>query len=628
MWTDSKFLWLLLSAAVVGILEFLSLGGVRLPAWFEIPFFLAFILGIGYQTLWHGFLSLASFNFKNIQTLMLIAVAGAWQLGKYEEAAVVITLYTLAEKLEDIGMEKSRSALGSLFEKMPKTAFLKNLRRAVPIDEVRLGDALLIKPGEMIALDGKITAGISFVDESSITGESIPQEKFAGDSVYAGTLNLQGHLEIEVSKTKQNTTFARIQELTSQAANVKAPTQQFIERFSQYYTPSVIILAFLWTAIPVLFLGQSLDMQLANGLSILVIACPCALVISTPISIYSAIGNASKQGVLIKGGKYLESIGQIKAAAFDKTRTLTFGKPIVSDIIPFGNCSKAHLLECAAGIEIFSEHPLAESIVEAAKRENLSFHPVENFMSVTGKGAKADCLVCSDRHHCIGKLPFIMEEHEVPPSVISEIDALLSQGKTAVVIATHKEVEGVIALTDEVRPQSAPLILALKKMGIKPIMLTGDHESPARIAASQIGIEDVRSELLPEDKARIMQELTEKYRTVAMVGDGVNDAPALALSTVGISFGSLGSDAAIEAASIVILHDRLEAIPFLIRLGKKAIATIQFNVALAISVKLIFISLALFGMSNLGLAIFADVGITLIVILISLRLLNWKEVKY
>lgn len=624
MWRDSKFLWLVSAAVIVGILEFFALAGVRLPQRIEIPFFLIFILAVGYQTLWHGLKALVTFNFKSINALMLIAVVGAWYLGKYEEAAVVIVLYTLAEKLEDIGIEKSQSALSELLEKMPKFVLLKDQNQQVPVEQVQVGDIIVVKPAEMIALDGKVIKGVSFVDESPITGEPIPQEKFVDDPVYAGTLNKQGYLEVEVLKTATNTTFAKIKELTFQAIQVKAPTQKFIETFSQYYTPAVILLAFLWIAFPTLVLGYPLDPWLARGLSLIVIACPCALVISTPVSIYSAIGNASKQGALIKGGKYLEAIGQIKAIALDKTRTLTYGRPTVSDVIPYGKSSKEHLLECAAGIEIFSEHPLAQSIVEAAQKENLSIHSVENFKSIVGKGAQADCLVCSDKHHCLGKLHFILEEHHVPEIIIKEIEELQKQGKTSVIIATHQEVEGVIALTDEIRPESERLIVGLKKLGIAPILLTGDHLSSAQVVAHQLGIEDVRADLLPEDKAQMIQQLVNQYKTVAMVGDGVNDAPALALSNVGVTFGSLGSDTAIEAASIVILNDRLDVIPFLVRLGRKTIQTIRLNVALAIAIKFIFIALALIGMSNLALAIFADVGVTLIVILISLQLMNWR----
>lgn len=625
MHQDPKFLWLLFAALLVGTLEFLSLASIRLPYPIEQPFFLLLILAVGYQTLWHGFIALVSLNFKSISALMLIAVIGAWYLGKYEEAAVVIVLYTLAEKLEDIGIEKSQSALSSLLDQMPKFVRLTGRNDDVPVDAVKIGEIMAVKPGDMIALDGKVLLGISFVDESPITGEPIPQEKIEGDLVYAGTMNKHGYLEVLVLKSAQNTTFAKIKELTYQAVQQKAPTQKFIELFSQYYTPTVILLALAWIIIPTVFLGYPFDPWLARGLALIVIACPCALVISTPISVFSAIGNASRQGALIKGGKYLEAIGQIKAIALDKTRTLTFGRPVVSDILPYGNETKENLLECAAGIEIFSEHPLAQSIVDAAKKNQLTLHPVENFQSFMGKGAKADCLVCSDRHHCLGKLPFILEEHEVPQAVIHDVDRLLQEGKTAVIIATHKRVEGVIALTDEVRPESLQLINGLKQLHIHPVLLTGDHDAPARMVANQLGIDDVKSGLLPEGKVKIIEEMVKKYQVVAMVGDGINDAPALAMSNVGITIGSLGSDTAIEAASIVILSDRLDVIPFLVKLGRRTLQTIRFNVGLAISVKMIFVVLALMGMSNLALAIFADVGITLIVILIGLNLLKWNN---
>ena len=625
MFSNPKFVWLLSTCILVGILEFLSLAGIRLPPSIDIPFFLIIILGIGYKTLWHGFQALMTLNFKSINALMLIAVFGAFYLGKYEEAAVVIVLYTLAEKLEDIGIETSQSALAALIEKMPKFVTLKQGNRQVPIDEVKVSDAILIKPFSMIALDGKVVSGSSYVDESTITGEPIPKDKYMGDNVYAGTLNKNGFLEVEVTKAAQDTTFAKIKELTFQATKVKASTQKFIESFAQYYTPSVILLAFLWVLVPTVIFQQPFDPWLLKGLSLIVIACPCALVISTPISIYSAIGNASTHGALIKGGRYLEAIGQITAIALDKTRTLTYGQPVVSDIIPLGKSTKEHLLSCAAGIEIFSEHPLAQSIVEAAKQGKFTPHDAENFQSVVGKGAKADCLVCEDRHHCIGKLSFITEEHHVPQPIIDEVDRLQKQGKTSLVIATHQEVEGIIALTDEIRPESKALIAGLKKLGIRPIMLTGDHLASAQFVAQQIGITEIKADLLPEDKAAAIKELVNQHKSVAMVGDGVNDAPAFALSNVGITIGSLGSDTALEAASIVILNDRLDIIPFLVRLGRKTIRTIKFNTGLAISIKLIFIALALFGMSNLALAIFADVGVTLIVILISLRLLKEKE---
>src|SRR5581483_8467444 len=307
----------------------------------------------------------------------------------------------------------------------------------------------------------------------------------------------------------------------------------------------------------------------------------------------------------------------------DKTRTLTYGKPVVTDVVPFGENTREHLLACAAGIELYSEHPLAQSIVDNAREEKITLHEAENFEAVLGKGAKADCVVCYDRHHCVGKLAFITEEHAVQEEVVARVDALQRQGKTSIIISSDREVEGIIAVTDELKPESKGVVASLRRLGVTTAMLTGDNHVPAMAVASEIGITDVRAELLPEDKAAAVSDLAKKYGPVAMVGDGVNDAPALALSSVGISMGAAGSDTAIEASSIAILNDRLELIPYLIALGRKTISTIKLNTAMAILIKLVFVGLALAGMSNLVLAILADVGVTVIVILNSLRLLRF-----
>ncbi len=619
---DRKFLWLLFSALTVSLFEFFALAGLRLPSSLEQPFFFVFILITGHQTLWHGWKALMGFHFDSIQALMCIAVAGAWYLEKYEEAAVVIVLYTLAEKLEEMGLERSRASLESLLKEMPPSAFLPSRNARVPLEEVAIGEIIGIKPFERIPLDAKVLSGLSFVDESLITGEPLPQEKTGGDNLYAGTWNKQGYLEAEVLKSSQDTVLAKIQSTTLEALRLKAPSLQFIERFSRYYTPTILLLAALWIFIPVIFFGQSLAPWLAEGLAMIVIACPCALVISAPVAIYSAMSNASSQGIWIKGGQYLEGIGKIRAMALDKTGTLTYGRPVVSDVIPYGGLSKAQLLECAAGIELFSEHPLAQSIVEAAKKEGLTVHPVENFRSFAGKGAQADCLICTDAHHCLGKLPFILEEHAVPEEVILRVEELQQSGTTPIVIATREGVEGIISLTDEVRSESRGLIDELGELNITPILLTGDHWPAARSLALQLGIGVVQAELLPEEKAQAIEKLMKQYGSVAMVGDGINDAPALALSSVGISTGAIERHAAVEAAAIVILNGRLDRLPSLVRLGRKTTRLIQLNTMLALGVKLLFVAFALTGTSNLALAIFADTGVTFMVILNSLRLRN------
>jgi len=627
---------MLFSVALVAVFEFLSLAnidvfkyvvGERYSRLAAAPFFAALILLIGRRTLWSGVNALTRLNFKSINLLMTIAIVGAFYLGEYEEAAVVVVLFTLGETLEKFGIATSKSALQALVNRAPKTAAIKAADGQIterPLDEINLGDILILKPSDMIAMDAEVVSGSSSVDESTITGEPLPRDKHAGDTVFAGTLNMQGYLEARVTKLAKDSTLSKIIETTFAATKTKAETQKFIETFAGYYTPSIIFIAVLLVAVPTLFLAQPFNVWFEQAITILVIACPCALVISTPISIYASIGNASARGALVKGGKYIEAIGQVKAIAMDKTRTLTYGKPKVTDVIPFGETTREHLLACAAGIETYSEHPLAQAIVDAARDEKIEFHGAENFQAVMGKGAQADCIVCYDKHHCIGKLPFITEEHSVQEEVVKKVEELQQQGKTSIVVSSHGGVEGIIALTDELKPESKQAVIDLRELGIETIMLTGDNRAPAEAVAAIVGIIEVKADMMPEDKADAIRDLLKKYGSVAMVGDGVNDAPALALSNVGVAMGAAGSDTAIEAASIAILNDRLELIPYLVRLGRKTISTIRINTTAAVLTKLVFVVLAILGMSSLAMAIFADVGVTILVILNSLRLLNFK----
>ncbi len=636
LWQDTKFRWMIFSVTIVAVFEFLSLADIdvfryivpeRYSRWLAAGFFAAIIIAIGWRTLFSGLQALAKINFKSINLLMTIAIIGAFYLGEYEEAAVVVVLFTLGETLEKFGIASSKSALQALVDRTPKMAAIKNAAGQIleiPVEEINVGDILVLKPSDMISLDAEVVSGSSSVDESTITGEPLPKDKHEGDLVFAGTLNMQGYLEARVTKLAADSTLSKIIDITFAATKTKAETQKFIETFAGYYTPAIIVVAALLVIIPTLFFAQPFNQWFEQAITILVIACPCALVISTPISIYGAIGNASAKGALVKGGKYIEAIGQIKAVAMDKTRTLTYGKPKVTDVIPFGETTREHLLACAAGIESYSEHPLAQAVVDAANEEKIEIHGVENFQAVMGKGAKADCVVCYDKHHCIGKLPFITEEHQVQEEVVKQVEALQLQGKTSIVVSSHDGVEGVIALTDEIKTESKSTIAELRELGVEIVMMTGDNHAPAMLVAKEVGITEVKAEMLPEDKADAVRELLAKYGATAMVGDGVNDAPALALSSVGIAMGAAGSDAAIEAASIAILNDRLELIPYLIRLGRRTISTIKINTALAIATKLVFVVLAILGISSLALAIFADVGVTVLVILNSLRLLSFK----
>jgi Cd2+/Zn2+-exporting ATPase len=387
----------------------------------------------------------------------------------------------------------------------------------------------------------------------------------------------------------------------------------------------VVAASFLLVLVPVALLGKPFAPWFIQALTLLIISCPCALVISTPVTIFSAIGNATQRGALIKGGRFIEEMGRLKAIAFDKTRTLTRGEPTVSDVFTFDDFSPKEVLACAAGIETFSEHPIARSILDRAEAENIEPHPFENFEAVSGKGLKGECLVCSDSHQCLGNIRFVSEEHHAGEEVLKQVQELERQGKTAIVISDHKRVKGVIGVTDEIRGESRPVINDLLSLGITPLILTGDNGSSARFVASQLGIERVSAELLPHQKVEELTRLLQEYQHVAMVGDGVNDAPALASASVGIAMGAIGSDLAIENADIALMNDNLQIVPYLVKLGRKTVSKIRFNTVSAVLIKFLFLALALTGMSSLVLAIFADVGVTVLVILNGLRLYGFRE---
>jgi Cd2+/Zn2+-exporting ATPase len=621
---DRRFLLLLGSVVIVILLEILSLLGIHLPSPYEPFIFLAFVLGTGFPVIRNGLKALIKLDFSSISLLMLIAVTGAFYLGQYPEAAVVIVLYVLGERLEEIGIQNSRSALEQLVNQSPKAAFIKKENSFIPIDKIPVGTVIQVKPHTMIPLDGVIESGESAIDEATITGEPIPKTKSVGDEVFSGTMNRNGFIEIRTTKLAADTTFSKILQLTFQSHAIKSNTQKFIQRFAKIYTPTIVVLALLVLGIPTILGNGEFNHWLQQAITLLVIACPCALVISTPVAIYAAIGNASAKGILIKGGLYLEAMSTIKAIGLDKTRTITYGTPVVSDVISIGGTDREELLACASGAEIFSEHPLAQAIVEATRKEGFEIHKAEKFESIVGKGATAKCLVCEDETILVGKLDFIHEHEPFSEEAEKIVHRLSQQGKTSVVVSFGSGVAGVIGLTDEIKPGSKNVIHEIEKLNVVPVMLTGDAELSANFVAEQVGIKEVYGALLPDQKLSKLIELKTRYHEVAMVGDGINDAPALAGATVGIAMGAVGSDVAIETANIALMNDKLELIPYLIRLSRKTISTIRFNIILAIVVKLVFIGLAFAGYSNLVLAIAADVGITLVVILISLQLMNFK----
>ncbi|MGV9012831.1 MAG: heavy metal translocating P-type ATPase [Flavobacteriales bacterium] len=626
LWKDHKFVFLLLAVVVVVVFETFSILGVDLPMPWAPIFFAAFILAVGWQVLWEGLKALIKLRFSSINLLMMIAVVGAFYLRQFPEAAVVITLYTLGEKLEDIGISRSKSALDNLVSSMPKVVLLKD-GGSLPIEQVPIGSTVVVKPGEMIPLDGVVTAGNSAVDEATITGEPLPKDKRVDDVVYGGTLNRLGALEVRTTRMNKDTTLSRIVQLTFAARANRSHAQRFIEQFARIYTPSVLVLAIMLVVIPVALLDQPFDPWFRQAITILVIACPCALVISTPVAIYSAIGNAGAKGAVIKGGKYLEALAGLKVISLDKTRTLTHGKPVVEDVITFGDTTEAELLGCAAGAELFSEHPLAEAIVARSREAGHDPHAVENFSSTMGKGIHADCVVCDHDAIMVGKLDFITENRKAQPEAVKAVMDLQAHGKTAIVVSFATEVAGVFGLTDRLREDSKQAVAEIKAIGLLPIMLTGDNQTAADEVAKKVGIKQAYGGLLPEDKAARIVELQETIGPAAHVGDGVNDAPAFATSTVGIAMGALGSDTAIETADVALMNDDLRLIPYLVLLSRATLRRIRFNTALAVVVKFLFLILAVFGKSHLVLAITADVGVTLVVILTSLQLMRWKPAR-
>lgn len=556
--------------------------------------------------------------------LMTLAAIGAVAIGEYAEAAAVIFLFAFSLLLESLSIERSRRAIQSLMRLSPPTA---RVRRdggelEVPVDEVAVGETLIIRPGERIPLDGTVVRGSSSVDESSITGESIPVAKGPHAPVFAGTFNQRGSLEVVATRRASDTTLARIIHLIEEAQSKKAPSQTFVERFAQYYTPAVFLLAIVVATLPPLLLSLSFEEWFYRALVLLVIACPCALVISTPVSIVSALTNAARHGVLVKGGRYLEYLAEVRAVALDKTGTLTQGNPTVTDIIPLNSFSDRELLKIAAAIEHKSEHHLADALLRKAQEENVPIDEmsVQHFRALVGRGVEGSI---DGRSYVIGNHQFIEELGLCSPELERVLLRIEQAGKTVIALAQDRQVIGVIGIADPIRATSRSVIAQLHELGVNHvIMLTGDNRGTAQALARDANVDEFYAELLPEQKMEIVHSLKQRYGRVAMVGDGVNDAPALAAADVGVAMGGAGSDTALETADVVLMKDDLSKLPYSITLGRRATATIKQNIAIALITKAIFLILGVLGMTSLWLAILADDGATLVVILNSLRLLR------
>ena len=582
-------------------------------------FYYISILSGGYFVFLSAFRGLLRQRFLNINFLVTIAAIGAIYINQLAEAAAVIFFFALAEVFEEFGIDRARKAVESLIKKSPQTTILLSGDK-VPVEKVKIKDVVIIRPGDLIPLDGLVIKGASSVDEATITGESVPKDKRDGDTVFAGTLNLNGYLEIEVTKESKDSTFAKIIALVEKAQTSRAPAQEFIDAFAKYYTPLVVVVAFLIALVPPLFFGGVFNEWLYRALVLLVIACPCALVISAPVSVASAIGGASRKGILIKGGKYLEALGKIKAVAFDKTRTLTLGEPYVSDVITFNGYSEEEVLADACGIEKFSSHPLAKSILDFAQSKGVTPHLMEKYENLAGKGGKAVCLVCDNLEHCVGNLKLMHANNVSTKEVLEKVEQFEKEGKTVILVSEGSNVMGMLVVADKIRDEASETVSRLKKMEIQSVMLTGDNPHTADSVAKQLGIENIYASLLPDEKVEKIDELKKKFMYVAMVGDGVNDTPSLATSTVGIAVGAGGSDVAIETADVVLMNSNLLNVPYAIDTGRRTLKTIKQNVIASLAVKAVFLILALFGFTHLEYAIGADSGMAILVILNGLRL--------
>lgn len=557
----------------------------------------------------------------SIEMLMSIATVGAVMIGATEEAATVVLLFLIGELLEGVAASRARASIQGLADLVPKTALVEREGGTTEIAAASLavGDIILVRPGDRIPADGEIIEGSSEIDEASVTGESTPKRKGEGETVFAGTISTDGVLKVRVTATAGDNTIARVVRLVEEAQESKAPTERFIDRFSRYYTPGVVAVGVLVAIVPPLLFGAGWNEWIYKGLAILLIGCPCALVISTPAAVAAGLSAGARQGLLMKGGAVLEAFGKITAVAFDKTGTLTAGKPVATDVVAYGRSAR-DVLSMVAALEQGSSHPLAVAILEKAKADKVPVPPAFGAKAVSGKGVQGN----------VGGVPVFLasskaaaERVALAPEQVSEVAKLNGQGKTVSVLLAGDEVAGLIAMRDEPRPDAKAGLAALKADGIRAVMLTGDNRRTAEAIARGLGIE-ARAELLPQDKQRIVGELRKEGFKVAKVGDGINDAPALAAADIGIAMGG-GTDVALETADAAILHGRVEDVFRMVKLSRAVMANIKQNITVALGLKAVFLVTTVIGITGLWPAILADTGATVLVTANAMRLLRWQH---
>ena len=558
----------------------------------------------------------------DINVLMIVAAAGAAFLGEWSEAATVVFLFGFAQALEARTLDRARHAIRALVELTPTEALVCDAigEHRIPVEQVAVGSVIVVRPGEKIPLDGDVIKGQSAVNQAPVTGESLPVEKVPGDGVFAGTINGRGALEVRVTRLGRDTTLGRIIHLVERAQAQRAPAQTVVERFARIYTPAVIALAAAVAVIPPLTVHGSWEAWLYRALVLLVVSCPCALVISTPVSIVAALAVAARKGVLIKGGAHLEALSRVACVAFDKTGTLTRGRPEVVEIVAFDGTPASSVVALAASVEQRSTHPIAQAILDHASSTGIAAPAADDVTVIAGRGARGQV---GDRQVLIGNHRLFEEQCLCSADIHDRIAAIDAAGLTAVLVARDREPVGIIAVADRPRESARDTVDRLRAQGVaRIVMLTGDSRGTANAIATELGVDDVRAELLPEDKVAAIEELRRAHGAVAMVGDGVNDAPALALADVGIAMGAAGSDAALETADVALMADELMKIPYTFRLSRATVRNIKANLAISIVMKAAFVVAAVAGVATLWMAIVADTGASIIVIANALRLLR------